>query len=140
MVAWGQRVLLIKLMNAIYFMLSMKRNKSLKRRTWAGKEIPKEKDRNWDKYERPRIRRPCFYWKVVLNKWLAPILFHPITCQHEPVIPWWELFSNFQVLLFVWTSVAFKKIFVKIKHEKFSYVPSIITQASLTHLGLVTSI
>ena len=55
-------------MDVIYFLLSMKRDKSLKKRTWAGKEIPKEKDRNGDKYARPRIRRPCFYWKVVLNK------------------------------------------------------------------------
>lgn len=46
----------------------MKGNKSLKKRIWAGKEIPKEKDRNEDKYERPRIRRTYFYWKVVLNK------------------------------------------------------------------------
>ena len=72
--------MLIKFMDANYFLLSMKRNKSLKKRTWAGKEIPKEKDRNGDKYARPRIRRPC---------------------QLEPVTPGWELFSNFQVLLFV---------------------------------------
>lgn len=50
--------MLIKPMDAvIYFLLNMKRNKSPKKKTWAGKEIPKAKGRDGDKYERPRVRR-----------------------------------------------------------------------------------
>lgn len=46
---------------AIYFLINVKRNKSLKKRTRAGEEIPKVKDRNRGKHERPRVKRPGFY-------------------------------------------------------------------------------